>query len=580
MYCSSVEKIFLIDAIAPFFRGYSKRRINWSKIPFGHLETEGAEAEKQWQVIEEESGHFARRVSELGYNAVTLDDLAHLSIHPWFEEEVRVRNGSLGERFRRVMRCHLDRGMRVFVTSDVICTSQAIEERVGKSRESMEEWYGEMIRGFFENFPEVSGFILRIVGSDGLDVKDAVRSRLHVRTAREARGLLQRLLPIFEELGKTLILRTWTVGAHPIGDLIWHRDRVAQMVKGIRSKALILSFKHGDSDFFRYLPLSEVLAKTKQAKIIEFQGRREYEGAGEYPSFIGWDCECFQKELAEDKNLVGFSMWCQTGGWHGFSRRPFVTERATDEEVWIALNCVSAVGTFRYKRSCEESIEGYLGEKRAKAAIQLLRLSDTVIHRLLYIPSFAREELFFRRVRIPPLFHVYWDCIFCTSSVRKLMRCFVPDHEEALRDVEEVLPLFEEMKALAGQALLPVRDIEFMQDTFTLMALARSYYFRAWNPEIVAAIKEAKDKYKEKWPRSERSRYRIKTDFEPFRVKRRTIGFASRFLLRKRRGYRLWDHLVVLSLLSFAYRIVGRHGEKVLPKFVRKSAMGIESVMR
>lgn len=26
--------IFLIDAIGPFFRNYTKHRINWSKIPF------------------------------------------------------------------------------------------------------------------------------------------------------------------------------------------------------------------------------------------------------------------------------------------------------------------------------------------------------------------------------------------------------------------------------------------------------------------------------------------------------------------------------------------------------------------
>ena len=125
-----MEKLFLIDAIAPFFRGYQKRRINWSKIPFPHLKTEGVEAEEQWQLIEEESGHFAKRVSALGYNAVTLDDLAHLSVHPWFEEELRVRNGKLGERFRKVMGLHLEQGMKVFVTSDVICTSEAVDGRV------------------------------------------------------------------------------------------------------------------------------------------------------------------------------------------------------------------------------------------------------------------------------------------------------------------------------------------------------------------------------------------------------------------------------------------------------------------
>ena len=481
---------------------------------------------------------------------------------------------------RKVMHCHLKEGLAVYVTSDVICTSAAIEERVGKSREALEEWYRESIALFFQDFPEVSGLILRIGESDGLDIEDPVRSRLHVRTAADARSLLKRLLPLFEELGKTLILRTWTVGAHPIGDLIWHRDRVAQMTQALRSEALVLSFKYGDSDFFRYLPLSKVLAKTEHAKIIEFQGRREYEGAGEYPSFIGWDCEKYRDQLQGDENLVGFSMWCQTGGWHGFRRRPFVRKESVDEEVWIELNCVSAIGVFREGKSAAEAITSHVGEERSTAVLRLLQLSDLAIRKLLYIPSFARQQMFFRRVRIPPLLHVYWDCIFCTSLMRKMMRHFVPDHVAALQDAKEVMPLFEEMRDLAKSASLPVKDIEFMQDTFGLLALAREYYFQPWNEETVNAIKVAKQNYKNKWPRSERSRYRIKTEFQPFRLKRRTIRFASSVLLRKSREYRALDHLVVLSLLSYAYRIAGKRSEQVMPKFIRESAMGIESVMR
>ncbi len=575
-----MEKLFLIDAIAPFFQGYRKRRINWSKIPFEHLRTTDSFADDQWKAIEKESEYFARRVSKMGYNAVTLDDLAHLSLHPWFESAVLERNRSLGKRMRKVMRCHLRRGMAVYVTSDVMCISNAIEDRVGDSKEELEEWYREAIALFFEDFPEVSGLVLRIGESDGLDVEDPVRSRLHVRTAADARALLMLLLPLFEKLGKKLILRTWTVGAHPIGDLIWHRDRVAQMTRALRSNALILSFKHGDSDFFRYLPLSEVLANTDHAKIIEFQGRREYEGAGEYPSFIGWDCEKFRDQLKGDENLVGFSMWCQTGGWHGFRRRPFVSKNTAREGVWIELNCVSAIGIFRDGKTAAAVIQDHVGEERAEAVLQLLRLADFAIRKLLYIPGFAKQEMFFRRVRIPPLLHVYWDCLFCTSTIRKLMRHFVSDHEVALRDAEEVLPLFQEMKILAKKAELPVEDIEFMQDTFELIALARNYYFQPWSEEIVNAIKQAKKDYKKKWPRSKRSRYRIKTDFQPFRLKRRTLAFASQVLLRQNRGYRFFDYLVVLGLLSVAYRVFGKRSEKALPKFVRKSAMGFESVMK
>lgn len=68
-----MDKLFLIDAIAPFFRGYHKLRINWSKIPFGHLQTSGLAADEQWQSIREESENFGKRVRSMGYNAVSIE---------------------------------------------------------------------------------------------------------------------------------------------------------------------------------------------------------------------------------------------------------------------------------------------------------------------------------------------------------------------------------------------------------------------------------------------------------------------------------------------------------------------------
>ena len=94
-----------------------------------------------------------------------------------------------------------------------------------------------------------------------------------------------------------LILRTWTVGAYPVGDCIWHPQTLARCLEGISSPAFILSMKYGESDFFRYLPLNPQFFATKVQKMIELQARREYEGCGEYPSFIGGDCEHYARQL-------------------------------------------------------------------------------------------------------------------------------------------------------------------------------------------------------------------------------------------------------------------------------------------
>ena len=227
--------------------------------------------------------------------------------------------------------------------------------------------------------------------------------------------------------------------------------------------------KYGESDFFRYLPLNRHFFRIDLPKIIELQARREYEGAGEYPSFIGWDCERYERELAGARNVVGFSVWCQTGGWHAFRRLAFLDPEA----VWIDLNTTVALRIFKDGASIEEAVTSFFGCGHASAAIELLRLSEVVIREMLYIEEFAREKLFFRRVRIPPLLHVYWDSIFINQSVRRVLLHFVRDPEEAIRAGEAAFTLFDRMVTLARQVGLPEDDLLFMRDTFAIILLAR-----------------------------------------------------------------------------------------------------------
>ena len=77
--------IFLIDAIGPFFRDYQKLRINWSKIPFDRLSTDPHVSHRQFTAIGRDLDLFCRRVAAIGYNSISLDDVAHLTPHPWLE---------------------------------------------------------------------------------------------------------------------------------------------------------------------------------------------------------------------------------------------------------------------------------------------------------------------------------------------------------------------------------------------------------------------------------------------------------------------------------------------------------------
>jgi hypothetical protein len=569
-------ELFLIDAIGPFFRGYDRKRVNWSKIPFMHLADAGPD---DWTAIENELRDFARQVAAQGYNAVTLDDLAHLAPHPLHEPEVADRIALLRGKFTRFFdMLRGEFGLRVYLTSDVLPMTPAISEVLDGDSEGLENYYRNLICGVLDDFPQLSGLILRIGESDGNDVEDPIRTRLHLRSAGETNRLLRRLLPAFEQRGKDLIFRTWTVGAHRIGDLIWHRDTLDKTLEGLDSPNLIVSMKHGESDFFRYLPLNRSFFRVKQRKLLELQARREYEGAGEYPSFIGWDCERFAEELSQAENIAGISVWCQTGGWHRFRRRAYLETGRRD--IWIQLNTAAAIMVFKHRKTADSAVEDLIGPERTPAALELLDHADIVIRDLLYIGDFARQKLFFRRVRIPPLLHVYWDSLFINHGVRKVMRHFVGSPDRAMAGGETAAGLFPRMVSLAREAGLPVDDIEHMGDFFHLVLLARRYYFLSYDEELAEQIRNAKKEYKLRWPKELRQRYRIKVSFAPFPVRRRTLGLAASLLLRRKRGYRWVDRIFILHLSGLAFRLLRPRDPATMPKFLRKSAMGVDVLFK
>ena len=569
-------ELFLIDAISPFFRGYERARINWSKIPFMHLVDASPD---DWVAMEDELRQFASKVSAQGYNAVTLDDLAHLAPHPLHEPEVADRIAFLRGKFVRFFdMLHGEFGLRVYLTTDVLPMTPALASALGDDPAGLEAYYVGLVRGILNDFPQLAGLILRVGESDGNDVEDPIRTRLHLRNPAEANRLLRALLPEFEQLGKDLIFRTWTVGAHRIGDLIWHRGTLEKTLDGLDSPNLIVSMKHGESDFFRYLPLNRAFFRVKQRKIIELQARREYEGAGEYPSFIGWECERFAEELSQVENVVGISVWCQTGGWHRFRRRAYLEK--DDRDVWIRLNTEAAITVFKHKKSADSTVERLFDSERAPAILELLKHADTVIREIYYIGDFAKQKLFFRRVRIPPLLHVYWDSLFINHGLRKMMGHFVTDQQGVLIAGEEAGRLFPKMISLAQEANLPVDDIEHMRDFFALILLARRYYFLPFDETICTQIREAKMAYKIRWPKELRQRYRIKVSFDPFPLKRQTLALAARLLLRRKRGYSWFDRIFTLYLSGYAYRLFRPRDPKKMPKFLRKSAMGVDTLFK
>lgn len=569
--------LYLIDAIGPFFPGYDRFRINWSKLPWMRFqEMSPEEVREAFVAIRADMKTFCRSVAKIGYNGVTLDDVPHLALHEFYEEAVNERIALYREEFRELFKVILAEGLHLYLTMDILTLTPQLEKHLGNSDRKQRQFLAGLLDRFFIDFPEVAGVVLRIGESDGLDIKEDFRSKLVLKNPGMVNRCLKAILPVFEHHKRRCIFRTWTVGAHEVGDLIWHEATLEKTVAGITSPALVLSMKYGESDFFRYLSLNRNFFVTDIPKIVELQTRREYEGCGEYPSFIGGDYEQLAIELREAPNVIGISVWCQTGGWTPFRRLAFIDPAA----IWTEINTFVTLRLFKHGELVEEALS-HLPEVTNPAALsELLRLSEEVIVQLLYLPDFARQRFYFRRVRIPPLLGVYWHHLFVAHSLKKMLEHVVEDGEVAIRAGHAALAKIKRMRTLALQCHLPEEDIEYMEYTFGIIALGREYLFRPEDDEIRKRLEKAKKQYKKRYPRGSRYRYTVRLDFKPFKLNGRYIAIFFKHLVRRTPGYRFVDKIIGLRLLSIAYFVLKRSRPKLVPKIARKSAMGIDAIFK
>jgi hypothetical protein len=570
-------ELFLIDGIGPFFGDYKKRRINWSKIPFEHLELDDPEKRaKRFIRIREDMQTFTHCAAAMGFNAITLDDVAHLADHPDYEPAIRARIQAYRSESIALFKIIQASGLKIYITMDILSMSAAIREQVGGHLDRAITFAQELLTHLFADFPQIAGIIMRIGESDGQDVKGPLRSELLLRTPHDTNRFIKALLPTFEDEERTLIFRTWTVGAYSIGDLMWHRDTFTRTLKGIDSANFIVSMKFGESDFFRHLPLNSNFFRTTHRKIIELQTRHEYEGAGEYPSYIGQDYSQYAAQLKQAPNMVGIIIWCQTGGWHPFRRRTLIDDNA----VWAGINTHVALGIFKDGLSPDAALMQWTGRERFPEINELLQLSEEVIKKLLYEPQFAQQKLFFRRVRIPPLLAVFWNTLFINHAARRVLQHYVKDPQQSIDQATVAMQKLTRMQQLAEQSGLPADDIEFMHDTLNLVRLARRYFLLPKDDEFESELRTTRAAYKKKYPKSLRPRYRIKLDLGTSEFSPRTLSLGLKIFLRQQRGYRLVDRLILLRLLAIGYWLVRRAAPKMIPKFARKSAMGVDAVFR
>ncbi len=586
----------LFDGLAPFFLPSAGAdgpapppappTTNWSKIPFPRLERDGrldpARAEATLAGFER---HVAA-MAGLGYNAVALDDLSHLVPHPCYPEPLRAKLASYRPWYDRLFAAAKAHGLRLFVTTDYLFTHPALERHLGETGQTPADLFAATIAAAWDAFPALDGLIVRIGESDGVDVADELKSRLTIRHPREVRALLGRLLPGFEARRKTLIFRTWTLGAYPVGDLMWNRRTYDAAFGDIASPSLIVSLKYGDADFFRYLALNPLFFHGPQRKLVELQTRREYEGMGEYPSFVGWDYARYLAELhAGGANLAGVYA-LQAGGWAPFSR----LAHCAGGSFWNELNAAvtaelaAVAGSGGDPEEAVAASVAAFGRARGIADLggflRLLRLSETAIKEGLYVREFAERTLYFRRVRLPPLAWVTWHHATGGGLVGALHRALVRDKAAAVAEGQRAVATVGQMRRLAEAIGLEraapgaAADLRFQEETFALLALLREVLLGLDTPATRQRLAAALPVYEARYPGG----YRF--DAAGGAGSARAARLLMRLLLRHRMDYRRGDRLLLDRNVTRLKALAVRRLQAKLPGFVGQQGMTADSLLR
>lgn len=418
---SEKDKLFIIDGLGAFVKK-GANVTNWSSAPF-YLYENQENPENDFAEIIENFKIFAKKASQIGYNAISIDDLAHI-----------VLDGKFKGLYKNIFKICEKNGLKVFVNSDAMfCNKENLEK---------------LFAGY-----EVEGVITRIGESDGVDVSSKFKSKIIVKTPKQARHYIEDLLPIFEKHNKTWIFRTWTIGVGKIGDLMWNEKTYNKIFSNIKSEKFIVSMKYGQADFFRGLELNHLFFTGDCKKIIELQAKREYDGFGELPFYTGWDYEKYYNQLKNNKNILGIMVWCQTGGWHKSNQLTFLHNSSK----WVELNTISTINIFKGS-TADKEIENFFGDyKMGEFLKKYYEISGKILQ-----PE-KEVKIYFNKLRIPLYFWSIWGNViindFTACFVQKYYVKKVSIKEKDLQKFPDLVLYCNSRKALDNYNVIRVKKL-------------------------------------------------------------------------------------------------------------------------
>jgi hypothetical protein len=574
---SQQTDLLLIDGSAPFFTPFiNGERKNWSKAPLTELQKHGRIDEEYKTTILKALGTYCRKVREIGYTAITFDDLAHLTLFDFYPYLLSRTVHSYQEFFRQVFAIARDAGLAIYVITDIMFWNRFIESHTKRRDAALRELFAEAVERLFDLFPEVSGIVTRIGESDGVDVTSLFKSRMVIRSPRQCNRWLKEVLPVFESHGKTLLFRTWGLGAFRVGDIIWNEATEKVAFGDIDSPSFVVSRKYAAADFFRYLPLNERIIHSQHPHIVEFQARREYEGFGVFPAYVGRQYQAYRDQLADNDLLRGISVWCQTGGWSHFDRLTFLETSSP----WNELNTVATLQLFTCDKNADEILREFCQQRfkqeNQTILIELIQLYDKLIDQIWYFAPFARQSLWFRRLRVPPLLWIFWDTVLVNRALRLVFRTFMDNSKEVRINDKLLRSDIRQLHTLTKKLSKNPEQLILAADTFELLYALRRFYLGKAGQKREKKVCTRLKKYHHKHPNG----FLVECDFSPFRIRWITTGLFFGIILRNQSRYRLLDRFLLIPLTGWMFPLVKRWQRHRIPDLAERQAVGLEVFFR
>lgn len=540
----------LIDSTGPFLTQPQTGIINWSKIPFAYFELNSQLDMQKTAQATEDFKTWLELVDSWQIDGITLDDLAHATNHPFYTSSLQTKLSAYQMWYEQLMDLAQQKEIDVFLTSDVLFNNQQILEVTKGDFEQQAQLLEATIEQAFIRYPSLDGIVLRIGEPDGNDVRGDFASQLLVTNPSELRALITQLEPLFQKYDKRLIVRTWAVGAFDIGDINWNLETFNQVFLGLDSERVWASTKFGASDFFRYLPLSDIVRHSQTPILVELQPKAEYETLAGLPSFWGFLWPELIEQAKQNPNVVGFSLWVHTGGWSRRQPLPFFDTSS----FWVELNTLTAIEYLRHPRPMDQILMEICDRKvtcsEPEALLRQAHLVDQAISQGLYVEEFARKSLFFRRAMLPPLLWVYWDTIQINSVMTALFTRTVTDPELAIRQAEQAQQLLSEAASLSKKTG-DTTNYEFAVDTMKLLTLSRVVLLSPQDIEAQQQLKREYAWYHQQYP----SGYELQLE-DSSRWTNQLINLTVPILVRPVASYRKIDEFMISKPISYLFRLV------------------------